>query len=252
MNSMVGKANNRFGPSWLDSQLGRYVQAQEQKLFDAAVADIFGFNALQLGVPQADFLQNARIPYLLKVGREATGVSCDYEQLPFANSSIDLLVMPHVLDFSQYPQQALREAERVLLPEGHIVLTGFNQISPWGLRRLLSRRCASSSSLWHAHFFSASRIKDWLNLLGFEVVATQMACHQLPFQTNRWLQRFHMFEKMGRHCWPMFGAVYCIVAKKRVLGMRVIKPNWKAAKVRARFAATSSQKEEALEVNRKQ
>lgn len=235
--------------TWLESALGQYVLTQEQPLFDAAVSDVFGFNALQLGMSQIDFLCNSRIPFALRTGEVDGDLRCDFEQLPFSANTVDLLVMPHVLDFSPYPQQALREAERVLVPEGHVVITGFNPISSWGLRRLLSKRCASSNKLWRSHFFSHLRIKDWLHLLGFEIVSTHMACHQLPFQSHTWLQRFEFLDKLGSRCWPMFGAVYCIVAKKRVVGMRVIKPHWKSAKIRPQFAARPSQKEEALHQN---
>ena len=63
---------------------------------------------------------------------------CDPRQLPFAANSIDLVVMPHVLEFYDDPHQILREVERILIPEGQIVLTGFNLI-PVGLRRRLRR-----------------------------------------------------------------------------------------------------------------
>lgn len=232
--------------AWLDSALGQYVQAQEQVLFDSAVSDVFGFNALQLGMANVDFLQNSRIPFALKAGAVVGDLRCDSEQLPFSANTVDLLLMPHVLDFSRHPQQSLREAERVLMPEGCLVITGFNPISSWGLRRVVSQRCPSSSRLWQSHFFSHLRIKDWLHLLGFEIVSTHMACHQLPFQSHAWLHRFEFLDKLGRRFWPMFGAVYCIVAKKRVVGMRVIKPNWKSAKMRPGFATRPSQKEEAL------
>ena len=232
--------------SWRHSALGNYVQGQEQVFFDQAVSDIFGFNALQLGMLEADFLKNSRIPYRIRASEYQGDVCCDVEQLPIASNTIDLMLLPHVLDFSAYPQQALREAERVLVPEGHLVLTGFNPMSFWGLRRFISRRCSAASPLWQAHFFSLMRIKDWLHLLGFEVVSTQLICHQWPFQKQSWLKRFEVLDSLGRKCWPMLGGVYCVVAKKRVVGMRVIKPNWKTAKVSPRFVTTPSQKEEAL------
>jgi hypothetical protein len=73
-----------------------------------------------------------------------------------------------------------------------------------------------------------------------------MVCHHLPFQRYRWLKRFELLERLVKRFMPMLGGVYCVVAKKRVLGMRVIKPNWKTAKMRPRFATTPSQKEEVI------
>lgn len=237
--------------SWRHSALGHYIQSQEQRFFDQVVSDIFGFNALQLGMLEADLLKNCRIPYKVSASEYQGDVHCDAEQLPIASNTIDLMLLPHVLDFSAYPQQALREAERVLVPEGHLILTGFNPMSAWGLRRFISKlfvgkSCSASSALWQAHFFSPMRIKDWLHLLGFEVVSTQMICYQMPFQNHTWLRRFEVLDRLGKRLWPMFGGVYCVVAKKRVVGMRVIKPNWKSASMRPSFAATPSQKEEAL------
>ena len=231
--------------SWLDTPIGAYLLGQEQALFDEVVSDIFGFHALQLGFLQADFLKNSRIPFALHASESQGDLVCETQQLPISSNTMDLVLLPHTLDFSVNPQQTLREVERVLMPEGHVVITGFNPISTWGMRRFISKRCSSSSALWHAHFLSALRIKDWLNLLGFEIVSTRMSCYKLPVQSATWMQRFDSLDKLGCRCWPMLGGVYCIVAKKRVLGMRIIKPNWKQAKLKRGLAISPSQKDDA-------
>lgn len=231
--------------SWLDTPIGAYLLAQEQSVFDDVVSNIFGFNALQLGFLQADLLRNSRIPFALRASEAQGDFLCETQQLPISSNTIDLVLLPHTLDFSVNPQQTLREVERVLMPEGHLVITGFNPISTWGMRRFISKRCSSSSALWHAHFLSALRIKDWLNLLGFEVGSTSMFCYKLPLQSAAWMQRFDSLDKLGSRCWPMLGGVYCIVAKKRVLGMRIIKPNWKQAKLKRGLAISPSKKDDA-------
>jgi len=230
--------------TWLDTPLGTYLLSQEQLLFDQIVADIFGFNALQLGFLQADLLRNSRIPFALKSSETEGNLLCETQQLPIASNTMDLVLLPHTLDFSVNPQQTLREIERILMPEGHVLIAGFNPLSAWGLRRFVSKQCSSSSALWHAHFLSALRIKDWLNLLGFEIVGTHMACHQLPVQSATWMQRFDGLDTLASRCWPMLGGVYCILAKKRVLGMRIIKPHWKHAKLNRRLAVSPSQKDD--------
>jgi SAM-dependent methyltransferase len=106
--------------SWRQDALGQYIQSQEQVFCDQVVGNIFGFNALQLGMLEADLLKNCRIPYKIKLSEYQGDVYCDAEQLPIADNTIDLMLLPHVLDFSGYPQQALREAERVLVPEGYL------------------------------------------------------------------------------------------------------------------------------------
>ena len=241
---MTKELNHSGMMTWLDTPIGAYLLAQEQTLFDDLVSDIFGFNALQLGFLQADLLRNSRIPFALKASETQGNLLCETQQLPIASNTMDLVLLPHTLDFSVSPQQTLREVERVLMPEGHIIIAGFNPLSTWGMRRFVSKRCSSSSALWHAHFLSALRIKDWLNLLGFEVVSTRMACYKLPLQSTSWMQRFDVLDKLGSRCWPMLGGVYCIVAKKRVLGMRIIKPNWKQAKLKRALAISTSQKDD--------
>jgi ubiquinone/menaquinone biosynthesis C-methylase UbiE len=57
---------------------------------------------------------------------------CDLRELPFAANSIDLAVMPHVLESHDNPHQILREVERILIPDGQLVITGFNPLSLWG------------------------------------------------------------------------------------------------------------------------
>ncbi|HEX5126138.1 MAG TPA: methyltransferase domain-containing protein, partial [Rhodocyclaceae bacterium] len=110
---------------WLATPRGRYLLAWEQHKFDFVVADMFGFNAAQIGLPGYDFLHNNRMPLRFSC---ANGGSVDVvgeaAELPFASQSLDLVVLPHVLEFSDQPHQILREVERVLVPEGNIVIAG--------------------------------------------------------------------------------------------------------------------------------
>lgn len=224
---------------WLQTALGNYLQAQEQTLFDHAASDVFGFNAVQVGMLQIDFLRNSRMPFCVKTDIDGGAVHCDPGQLPFMTASIDLLQLPHVLEFSENPHQTLREAERVLVPEGHIMISGFNPISIWGLKRLAAGR---EGYPWDGNFLPLLRIKDWLALLGFELTATRMACYAPPCRNPAWLGRFRGLDKAGDRWWSMMGGIYFIVAKKRVLGMRLIRPNWQATKLKPRLVATPSQK----------
>lgn len=207
--------------SWLASPLGVYLQLKEQALYDAAVADIFGFNAVQLGMLQMDLLQSSRMPFSLRADVAAGAVRCQSMQLPFQTSSIDLLLLPHMLEFSDDPHQTLREAGRVLVPEGHIIISGFNPFSAWGLKRMAAGR---KGYPWQGTFFSLPRIRDWLELLDLEIVEVKMACYKLPFSNPTWLKRCQFMDRIGNRWWPVVGGIYFIVARKRVLGMRVIRP----------------------------
>lgn len=228
--------------TWLQTPLGEYLLEQEQALFDGAVADLFGFNAVQMGMPEVDLLRNCRIPFRIRAASQGNVMlRCDSEQLPFAAASADLLLLPHVLEFSAHPHNTLREAERILLPEGHLVLSGFNPLSLWGVRRLLGK---DKVFPWQGRFVPLLRIKDWLALLGFEVVAGRMGCYAPPLHKESWLQRSRFMDGAGDRWWPMLGGVYFLVAKKRVVGMRLIRPNWNGSRVAQVLMPKPTQKTE--------
>lgn len=210
---------------WYDTTLGSYVLEREQAYIDAAVSDIFGFNALQFGLPQYDLLRASRIPNRHSLGPyRPARLRTDFESLAVASQSVDLAVMPHVLEFSAAPHQILREVERVLIPEGHVLITGFNPLSLWGAYHLFRR--GGDDYPWRGKFISLLRLKDWLALLGFEVVAGKLACYAPPLQSGKWLTRMQFMEAAGDRWWPLGGGVYCLLAKKRVHSMRVILPSW--------------------------
>jgi SAM-dependent methyltransferase len=213
--------------AWLATPLGRYLLDREMGYVDAAVADVFGYNALQLGVPEHDFLRASRIPFKCRVAPrgQAAGLCARFVDLPVASNSIDLLVLPHVLEFSVNPHQILREVQRVLMPEGHAVIACFNPWSLWGVRRMFNR--APGVYPWDAHFITLPRLKDWLALLELEITAGSMACYVPPFAQDKWLQRFRFMEAAGDRWWPIAGGVYFLHVVKRVRGMRVIMPKWR-------------------------
>jgi hypothetical protein len=130
-----------------------------------------------------------------------------------------------VLEFSEEPHQVLREVERVLIPEGQVIICGFNNASLWGMRQV-SGRMFGSHFLPHGEFISLLRMKDWLKLLNMEVNRGHFGCYAPPCRTAKWLQRFDFMEKAGDHWWPYLGAIYMVQAIKRVKGMRLIGPAW--------------------------
>lgn len=225
--------------TWLETTLGQYLLRHEQPFYDATVGDIFGFNAVQIGLPQTNLLKNSRIPHTLQADTRAGELRCESDYLPFAESCIDLLCLPHALEFSENPHQTLREAARVLVPDGYLLLTGFNPVSAWGIKNLLSRDDAYP---WHGQFFTLSRIKDWLALLGLEFVEAQFCCYEPPINDEKWLKRFAFADKMGSKWWPMMGGLYFIVAKKRVVSMTLLKPNWKQNSLKSRLVVNSQKK----------
>lgn len=238
--------------AWLNSELGHYLQQEEQVLYDQAVVDLFGFNALQVGCLQMDLLRNSRIANKFKstesvLSPEFTHLYCNDDFLPFADASLDMLILPHRLEFSERPHQTLREAERVIMPEGHLLISGFNPLSLWGLalffRNLLLKRGEANKPFpWCGSFIGLGRLKDWLALLGFEVVSVQMCCHIPPFEQASWHHRFRFMHQLGVKWLSAIGGVYFIVAKKRVMGMTPLKPNWKKTPVKAPMVVRPTQR----------
>lgn len=228
---------------WLKTPAGRYLLGWEQGELDQAVADIFGFHALQLGLPELDALRANRMPHrwlaldatAARPGGDAPAsaaalLRCDFEALPIDSQCLDLIVMPHTLELAHDAHLALREAERVLRPEGRLVILGLNPHSLWGLRQRAGRlRQRLTRGAPHplflpgeGEFIAYRRLRDWLRLLSFEVEGGRFGCYRPPFTSERGLTRLGWMERAGERWWPVLGAVYSIVAVKRVRGMRLV------------------------------
>lgn len=211
---------------WLDTPRGQYLLAWEQRKFDQRVADIFGYNAVQIGLPKQDFLRSNRMPNRWRCcGTQVADVQCDAEELPFASQSLDLVVLPHVLEFAAHPHQLLREVERVLVPDGSVVIAGFNPYSLWGMRRAFAGNMGEAP--WQGQYFSVPRLKDWLTLLSFETHAGSFGCYAPPVVSEAWLRRWSFMDAAGDRWWHFAGGAYVIQAVKRVRGMRLIMPDWR-------------------------
>jgi SAM-dependent methyltransferase len=254
-------------PEWLQTPPGRYLLSWEQAQFDLAVADLFGFNALQLGLPELDALRTNRMPHRwLALPEEDAGLQLtsggladqasaasdglaqaqvpprvalytDSAALPFPPGSLDLVVLPHTLEMSADPHHVLREVERVLVPEGRVVICGLNPASFWGLRQgrghMAGRVGVSAMGASRLYlpevgeFIGPWRLRDWLRLLSFEVESDRYGCYRPAVRTEKWLQRTAWLDRWGARWWPVLGAVYFVVAVKRVRGMKVLGPAWK-------------------------
>jgi SAM-dependent methyltransferase len=220
---------------WLASPPGQYVLSQEQAWFDKTVADVFGFNAIQIGMPQLHTLRENRMPMraiVAEPGNELDPLSPEApswhviegmpDELPFAAESVDLLILPHVLEFASDPHHILREADRVLVPEGRLILSGFNPASLWGARQYLGHLIGKPFLPREGQFIHLLRIRDWLKLLNFSLDRGHFACYKFPLQGESAIQRMNYLEPMGNRWWPIFGAVFMLSAIKRHPGMRLV------------------------------
>ena len=216
---------------------------------DAVLADIFGFHAVQMGLGGLDALRSNRMPQRwqlavpsgleclppeefkvdgVETAAPRVSLLCVPEALPFADNSLDLVVMPHTLEATGDAHCALAEAVRALRPEGHLVITGLNPMSLWGvkssLRAWARRPPPPPLGLAPAEggLIGYWRLRDWLRLLGLEIELAQLGCYRPPFRSEAWLARFPWLEGVGARWWPVLGAVYLVVAVKRVRGMRLV------------------------------
>lgn len=240
---------------WLLTPPGRYLLAWEQQRLAGTVGDLFGFHAVQLGLPQLDVLAHNRMPHRwIALDRalppalpqpaggdpgEQPGLRptprallTDFDALPFETQSLDLVVLPHTLELARDPHRTLREVDRVLVPEGRVVITGLNPASMWGVHERftsLSRRLGFGQAFLprHGDLLGYWRVRDWLRLLSFEVESGRFGCYLPALRSQAWLDRLRWMDGAGERWWPVFGAAYFVVAVKRVRGMRLIGPAWK-------------------------
>jgi len=219
---------------WFETPPGAYLLDWERGQFDRTVADLFGYHALQLGLPLLQGLRTNRMPHQWlacddpagAVGSRAAFMT-DFAALPFAESSLDLVLLPHTLEFSADPHATLREVERVLVPEGRVVICGLNPASLWGLRQ---RRARLYRRLGFGELFLPDggaaigywRLRDWLRLLSFDIEVGKFGGYRPPWSSQKWLDRFGWMESVGERWWPVLGAVYFLVAVKRVRGMHLV------------------------------
>lgn len=224
---------------WYRRRLGQWLLGSERAQLDELLSNLFGYYLVQVGATMEDYLlAGSRIrnhividddwPLNCPDEHEARilGLHGNAGSLPLQADSIDVVVLPHTLEFQPAPHQVLREVERVLVSEGHVVILGFNPWSLWGCRRLAGR-WRRQPWPWGGTFRSAPRIRDWLALLGFDVVITRYSFFRPPLRHQGLMDRLGWLERLGGRCWPFLGGVYIIVAKKQVVTLTPIRPRWR-------------------------
>lgn len=207
--------------AWFGGDLGSQLLQEEEQLLGRILPDLFGFHALQIGqMVERNLLASSRIRHRCVVDEERPSVpglsplQASPEQLPFAKDSLDLVFIHHGLDGASSPHALLREASRVLIPDGHLLIVGFNPWSLWGLWRLF--RLPWTQVPWLRRPLGPQRLADWLTLLDFEVVGLESICFVPPLAHATIRHRFAWLERLGRHYWSQGGAAYALLARKRV------------------------------------
>ena len=156
---------------WLESAAGLGLLQEESQQVRAALESVFGDYLVQLGLwgNQVSFLQYARTRrkiLLSSRSEDSPDALVSTDRLAVASDSIDAVLLPHVLETAPDPIAVLREVDRIMRPEGHIIILGFNPVSWWGLRHRLSR---SGFPQGINRYIPERRLSDWLRLLNFRI-----------------------------------------------------------------------------------
>lgn len=218
--------------AWYNRPAGQLLLEQERVRLDGILPTLFGYHIVQIGCLLGnDLLASSRISHHVLLDPDGAGAEtlrpCAFaypDAMPIASDSVDVVLLPHTLEFERDPHQILREADRILIPEGYLVVLGFNPWSLWGLWRLLRGR--KGHAPWCGDFLSLPRVKDWVALLGFDVVKTERYFFRPPLKNRAIMHKLGFMEPLGRRLWPRMAGAYILVAQKRVTTVTPIKPRW--------------------------
>jgi hypothetical protein len=221
---------------WFGGYLGEALLQAERAEISQVLPDLFGYHIVQLGVRGPDdLLGSSRISHRVVMdigpvpGTPPQHPMCVPSALPLASNSIDVMVVPHVLEFEPEAYTVLLEAERILIGEGMLIVLGFHPWSLWGLWRFLFK--SPGRVPWCGRFIAPGRVRSWLCDLGFEVVRTRGFYFRPPLADVGNVRRFMFLDRLGARCWPYFGGAYLLLAKKRVVTLTPIVPRWRGALV---------------------
>jgi len=221
---------------WASTPLGQLLNTQERALLESIMPSMYRPVCAQvsgLDTGSALDLSAGGVSFFISGSSfdpdtDVLTARARADALPFAARSVDLMILSHVLEFSDKPHEILREVEQTMAPGGHIVLIGFNPLSLWGLRRLILKVSRKRKSRpWRGSWLTLARIKDWVRLLGLESSGGRIGVYGIPIQSEGLNQRFAFLERVGARWWPRFGAVYAVVVVKREMSATPLKAEFR-------------------------
>lgn len=210
---------------WYNSALGQALLEEECAQLHEVLPTLFGLHSLQLGTrfaPQNFAASSIKHHVHMSVTNSHEDNASLYsyaEALPFAAESLDLVVLPHVLEFSENPHAILREVDRCLIGDGHLLIFAFNPWSYWQPWRWLRRGYP-----WRGHYYSSARLHDWLALLGFEVSERRNYFFRPPLNHPGLLNKTGWMDRPGHLYLPFTSAAYMILARKRTELITPLRP----------------------------
>lgn len=211
--------------------LGQELAHAEQLYINTLLPELFGYHLLQIGNNKSlRWLHESRIRHQVgiapdsKISHHGSWIRGWIDNLPFRSDSLDLIVLPHTLEYCSDPQLVLQEATRALMPDGNMIILGFNPYSLWGIRRLF--RSHDGSLPWRGNFISVGRIQQWLAELGCVTIKCETLFYRPPVNNEFWLKHLQFLEKAGHKIAPQCGAVFILQVKKQTVTLIPIKARW--------------------------
>jgi SAM-dependent methyltransferase len=213
---------------WLESPLGDALLRHEIRVVEEALDGVFGEHCLQLGLwgESRTFIRFTRTQRCLSIAESSHGAPSavgQLHQLPVESDSIDAILMPHTLDYSDRPHAILREVDRVLRRDGRLIILGFKPGGLWGLRRLVPGAGMPPGA---DHLISERRLKDWLQLLDMRIQGSLRYFFRWPMPGNK-ARGSNLWERRGQAWWPELAACYMLSAQKRVSTLTPVRPLWR-------------------------
>lgn len=211
--------------NWFTTPLGSALLRVESQAVAAAFEQVFGFQCLQIGCwgPPELFLEHARTQRRALIAVEADGggsVRSRAAALAIQADSVDAVLLPHTLECETDPHEVLREAGRILVGEGHLIVLGFEPLGSWALRQRLTPGTFVPGV---RRTLAERRLRDWLQLLGFEVVEVRRFLFAPPLARLQSARTEALFTASGRRLWPRLSGAYLLKARKRVYCVRPIR-----------------------------
>jgi len=221
---------------WFQHLPGSMLIEIETEHLSKWLASTRGEHLLQIGGPsnlqmvkQAHFAHKIYLSTQFISSSHAACMQSSLEALPILPGSVDVVVLAHMLEFAESPQQLLQEIHHSLAPNGQLLIMTFNPYSQWGMSRF-SR--GKRGFPWSGHFYSQCKIKKWLRQIGYSIISNKTLCYRPTLHDAHQCQRLKFMESIGQVCFPWFGAVTFVAAQKKEIAMTPIKAKWWERKIK--------------------